>query len=118
MHKCTFSFRNDDVHMTEIADGINLLMQRIGSAVARVYFIDDTYAEVDIPVGISVHDNTTTVDVNAVGQSFYLGWTDKYTIRFGDVVVMDLLTQRQWAVCATSDREITTVRAQCFRATR
>ena len=108
LQKCTFSFRYDDVHMTEIADGINLSMQRIGPAVARVYFIDDTNAEVDIPVGIYVHDNTNDVVVNAVGKSFYLGWTDNYTIRFENVVVIDLLNHRQWAICAPPDRKITT----------
>jgi hypothetical protein len=47
--KGTFSFRNDNIRLTQIDDGIFLRIEKIGPAIARVYFVDDTSVETAIP---------------------------------------------------------------------
>ena len=57
--KGSFSFRNDYICETVLDDGIILCIERIGFAIARVYFVDDSFAEIPIPNGlvIRVHWN-------------------------------------------------------------
>ena len=106
--KCHFYFQTDDVLETDVADGVKLSMQRVGPAVARVSFVNAHYAEVEIPDGIRVHDNTNNVPVAPHGKNFFLCWTDDYTVRLGDAVVIDISNQRQWRIQGPPERAVRT----------
>lgn len=56
--KGTFSFQNDNVLQLSINDNLFIRIERIGFAVARLFFIDAVFAEIDIPAGLTVHDDT------------------------------------------------------------
>ena len=112
--KGSFSFKNDKICQTLIGDGILMRIERAGQAIARVYFVDDGFAQVDIPNGIAVHDNTNNIPLLPLyqgAQFFVLAWSDNYTITVDGVIVLDLSNQRQWALRGRLDREVSTIDA-------
>jgi hypothetical protein len=103
----SFSFKTEKLFTTRLTDGIFLRVQRAGFAVARLFFVDETSAEVPIPDGFVVIDITNgNVRVQPMLNSFFLGWTDNYTLLFRGVVVVEFLNQRQWALQGPPDRAI------------
>jgi hypothetical protein len=110
--KCSFSFRNDRILQTEVHEGICLRLERVGFAVARVYFVNEGFGEVDIPEGFVIvdHANGDAVVRPFPGlQMFVLGWADNYSLYFKNDLVIRLNNQRQWAVQGNADRVITMV---------
>ena len=49
--KGLFSFTNDNIIETILPNGVILQIKRAGFAIARVYFVNDDFAEVSIPHG-------------------------------------------------------------------
>lgn len=110
--KGIFSFRDDIIRETVLADGIILRIEKIGSAIARVYFLNDSFAEVPIPNGLVIRDITNNVAVAPLAakvQSFALAWSDDYSITFNGVLITELTTQRQWSLRGPPDRAIGTI---------
>ena len=110
----SFSFRNDKLLQTQIQDGIRLRMERIGMAVARVYFVEEGYAEVPIPDGFRIVDHSNgDIPVNPLAgrQEYFLGWADNYSFFYNDNVVMKLMNQRQWAIQGHPERSVETLDA-------
>jgi len=105
--KDSFSFHNDNILQTRIGDGVSLRIERIGFAVARVYFVDDGFAKVDVPKGFLITDNTNgNIPVLPLRgtNDFFVGWTDNYTLFINGVMVMKLINQRQWVVHGPNER--------------
>ena len=99
--KGSFSFRNNKFFQTQIQDGIRLRMDRIGMAVARVYFIKEENIEVPIPHGFRIIDHSNgDILVNPIigRQEYFIGWTDNYSFIYNNNVVMTLINQRQWVI--------------------
>ena len=110
--KGSFTFKNDNIRETAVTDGVWLRLERVGFAVARLYFVDDGAVQVDIPQGIVVRDNTNNTELPTIfpGANFYvLAWSDNYTITYQGQIVVDLSTQRQWDLCAPADKEVATI---------
>ena len=107
-----FSFRNDNICETTLDDGIVLRIERIGPAIARVYFVDDSFSEISIPNGLVIRDITNNVPVappTADVQFFVLAWSDTYSIIFNGELITELATQRQWSLRAPPNRAIRTI---------
>ena len=107
--KGSFLFQNDNIRETVLDDGIILRIERMGFAIARVYFIDDSFAEIPIPNGLVIRDITNNVAVAPFLQSFALAWSDTYRISFNDEQDTELTTQRQWLLRGPPDRAIRSV---------
>ena len=107
--KGSFSFRNDNIRETVLEDGIILRIERMGFAIARVYFVDDSFAEIPIPDGLVIRDITNNVAVAPFLQFFVLAWSDTYSISFNDELITELATQRQWSLRGPPDRAIRSV---------
>ena len=110
--KGSFSFRNDNIRETTLDDGIILRIERIGFAIARVYFVDDSFSEIPIPNGLVIRDITNNVAVAPYApnvQSFALAWSDTYSIIFNGELITELATQRQWSLRGPPDRAIGTI---------
>ena len=107
-----FSFRNDNICETTLDDGIVLRIERIGPAIARVYFVDDSFSEISIPNGLVIRDITNNVPVappTADVQFFVLAWSDTYSIIFNGELITELATQRQWSLRGPLNRAIRTI---------
>ncbi|KAJ3155419.1 hypothetical protein HDU86_004321 [Geranomyces michiganensis] len=109
--KGTFSFENDKLRTTALADGNVLRIERVGPAIARVYVVDAAAAEVALPAGLSVFDVSNQVPVAPlVGTNFFvLAWTDNYVVRLNGTDLVNLDNQRQWALRGPADRQVTEV---------
>ena len=110
--KGSFSFRNDDIRETTLDDGIILRIERIGFAIARVYFVDDSFCEIPIPNGLVIRDITNNVAVAPATpnvQFFVLAWSDTYSITFNGELITELATHRQWSLRGPPDRAIGTI---------
>ena len=105
----SFSFRNDNIRETVLDDGIILRIERMGFAIARVYFVDDSFAEIPIPNGLVIRDITNNIAVAPFLQSFMLAWSDTYSISFNGELITELTTQRQWSLRGPPDRAIGTI---------
>ena len=107
--KGSFSFRNDKVLESAIGDGVYIRLERVGLAVARIYFVNEGAAEVPIPDGFSVTDHTNgniAVLPLAGREEFFLGWADNYSLALHGTMVLKLINQRQWALQGPPEREI------------
>ena len=99
--RALFSFHNDNVLQIRIQDGINLRVDRLNMAVACVHFVDDEYAEVPIPKGFKILDNSNrNIPVHPPfgNPRFFLGWGDNYSLFLNNTLLAKLHNQRQWAV--------------------
>jgi hypothetical protein len=99
--KKDFSFSNDNIIKITIDKGVHMCIERTGFAIAHVYFTSDDYAEINIPKGLTIADNTNKCSVKPIVndlQNFVLCWTDSYTIFYNDEVVIDLVNKRQWSI--------------------
>ncbi|KAJ3179077.1 hypothetical protein HDU85_005032, partial [Gaertneriomyces sp. JEL0708] len=103
--KGSFSFRNDNLRSTDLPGGFDLRIERAGPAIARLYVVDAAAAEVPLPAGLTVFDNTNNVNVNPIigTQFFILAWTDNYVVRLNGTDILALDNQRQWALRSTPD---------------
>ncbi len=99
--KGLFSFKNDKVLQINIADNVFIRLERVGFAIARLFFVDGGYAETNIPEGLRVIDETfggAVVQPYLGTQAFVLAWSDNYRVMLNDVEVLGLANQRQWSV--------------------
>ena len=53
-----FSFKNDKILQLLIGDNIFVRIERVGFAIARLYFVDEGSAEIDIPDRLVVLDHS------------------------------------------------------------
>lgn len=96
-----FSFKNDKILQLKIDDNVFIRIERVGFAVARLYFVDEGNAEINIPDTLVVLDQThgdIAVQPLLNNQYFVLAWSDNYSVVYHDETVMGLANQRQWAV--------------------
>ena len=87
-------------------------MERIGPAVAKVYFVNDAQADIAVPAGFRIvdHSNGDIAVVKIVGREEYvLGWTDNYSMFMDEILVVKLINQRQWALQGPPDRALTSI---------
>ena len=99
--KGSFSFKNDKILQLLIGDNVFVRIERVGFAIARLYFVDEGSAEIDIPDRLVVLDHSNgdaAVMPLLNNQYFVLAWTDSYSVQFEGNTVMGLANQRQWAV--------------------
>lgn len=98
-YKCTFSFKSQEMIEYKLDEKILVRLERIGFGVARLYFVKDN-AEIDIPRGIEVMDETNKVKVLPFinEKYFLLGWTDNYSVKMNGEQILGLTNKRQWSV--------------------
>lgn len=95
----TFSFHNQQTLEFQLAENIQIVIERVGFAVARLYFTQDEI-EVAIPEGLGVMDITNghvRVFPLLDRSYFILCWTDNYKVQYQTQTVY-LTTQRIWKV--------------------
>jgi len=77
--------------------------------VARVYFVDDKNAQIPIPDGFQVQDNSNgDIPVLPLRDQFFLGWTDNYSLLFNGTFVIRLSNQRQWEIQGPPQTQVLT----------
>jgi hypothetical protein len=99
--KGSFSFKNDKILQLKIDDNIFIRMERVGFAIARLFFVDEGQAEINIPANLVVHDDSHdgAVVLPLFGnQIFVLSWSDSYSVVYNGTSILGLANQRQWAV--------------------
>jgi hypothetical protein len=106
--KGAFSFKNDKILQVQLSENlflsratVFLRLERVGFAVARLDFVDGGQAECDIPVGLTVQDEThggVPVLPLLDKQYFVLAWSDNYSILQNGNALLELANQRQWAI--------------------
>ena len=109
--KGSFSFKNQSITETRLLDDLSLRFEQVGHAIARVYFVNNGGAEVAIPNGFSILDNTNNVQVHHLPfvEYFVLAWMDSYDLMFNGEVVLSVNNQRQWSVIGSRNREVNTI---------
>lgn len=109
--KGTFCFRDKKILEIVLDGGIILRTERVGFAIARVYFVDDSSAEVPIPNGFVIRDITNNVTVAPCRNAkfFMLAWSDTYSISLNGELITELATQRHWSLSGPPDRVIRTL---------
>lgn len=107
--KGSFSFKNDKILQMKIDDNVYVRIERVGFAIARLYFVDEANGEIDIPNGLIVLDHTNgdaKVKPLLNNQYFVLAWSDNYSVMINNVSIMGLENLRQWAVTGASQVQV------------
>eukprot|EP01041_Mallomonas_annulata_P002826 gene2826-5554_t len=73
-------------------------LEQISHGAARLYFVDNDGAQINIPNEIVVYDNTFNVPCLPISRSkiFILVWSDSYCITFRGETILEMFNQRQW----------------------
>jgi hypothetical protein len=97
--KTHFYLQSEDILEFPVAEKVFGRLETVGPSIARLYFVQDN-AEIDIPDGIQVYDETNAVWVKKLcnTQDFVLGWTDNYSVRYQGKTIMNLINKRVWSV--------------------
>lgn len=108
--KSSFNLRSDLVHQTLLDNNILLRMEKMGRAVGRIYFVDNG-VEVDVPEGITVHDDTNRISLKPapLSQYFVVSWTIDYSVHYKGEVIVVLSSQQQWAIRGPAGRNIDSI---------
>lgn len=103
------NFRNSNSYAIKIAENITMTLRKLSDAVAIIFFMDDIENnKIDVPEGFTIYDNTNNVNVSKfTKQYFALCWTDHYTLRYNNVIVLDLISQRTWNMNSPGNRIMT-----------
>lgn len=99
--KSSFSFKNDKILQIEIDDNTFIRVESVGFAVARLYFVDGGFAEIPIPPGLVVRDETHggAPVLPLLGNPYFvLAWTDNYSVELNGAIILGMANQRQWAI--------------------
>ncbi len=105
----SFSFDNDNVPLTiRLDDNKIVKMERHDVDTARVYVANNAGQELPIPSGMKLtHAGKDDVPPVKDSNSFIITWLDnEYTLTLGDRVVMELRTQKQFAVLAPATGQL------------
>lgn len=79
-----------------IKDGIHVMIRRLDSNIARMYFVDDEEAEFPtIPIGFVLRHTDTSAEAAQFENSFLICWMSSYMLMYQDKIVMFLDNQRQ-----------------------
>lgn len=95
-----FNFSNVNTQKEKffINENINMYIERLSHAIAKMYFVDKNDRLIDIPAEISVF-TPHRVKVNPVHTNYYtLCWTDNYDIMFENSKILSIETQRYWNI--------------------
>ena len=93
----------------QINDNILLRLERVGFSIARLYFINNEQAEINIPANLLVVDQTNgnaQVQPLLSNQYFVLAWSVNYAVIYDGVSIMGLTNQRQWAVSGLRESQV------------
>ncbi|KAJ3082956.1 hypothetical protein HK102_001366 [Quaeritorhiza haematococci] len=98
---------------TRLNPDLRVRIEKVGPAIARVYFLDNTNVEVGIPHGFAIFDRTNNVPIQpvipGVTNFFIIAWTDSYDISFNNQPLLALDSQRQWEVRGPLAAEYSTI---------
>lgn len=83
----------------------------MGFAIACVHVVDDSDAKIDVPKGFVIYDNANKANAVRLAnrQEYILAWSDSYSTKLNNVLILDLNTQRQWSLRCVPERAIRTV---------
>jgi hypothetical protein len=86
-----------------------MIIERVGYAVARLFFLDEAHVETDIPEGFEIHDvihGDAPVPTISGVNFFVLGWTDNYDIFYHGTLILQLANQRHWNASGPAGRQV------------
>jgi hypothetical protein len=107
-YKSSFNLRSETIHHTLLDADISLRLEKMGRALGRIYFVDSSGTEVDVPKSIAVHDDTNRIPLKpALGtQYFVISWMIDYSVHYKGEVMLVLSSQQQWAIKCPQERTI------------
>jgi hypothetical protein len=109
-HITSFSFQEDNILQAIVHEGVFLRIERLGSSLARIFFVNEQQMEIPIPQGFRILDNSNeNVNIQKLKgrQDYVLCCTDNYSLYRNDVLILKLASQRKWAIQTT--RQLTVI---------
>lgn len=104
--KGSFSFKSDTFAQTPLAPNLHLRFIRMTPAIARICCVDDNHVEINLPGGLIVNDNSNGVQIAPFQQSYFLAWSDDYSVTYNGTRVINMHNQRQWAFSGPPERQV------------
>lgn len=110
--KGTFTFDSQKIIQTKINDNVFMRLERIGHAIAILYFLDEHDADIPIPDGLIVFDMThggVKVGKFIDKPYFILAWSDNYAVEMHGEKILGLTSQRAWTITGPKESLIETI---------
>lgn len=100
--KSSFSFINTKMAEAIVPNtNIKLVIRRLNSSIAELYFLDELNEVMDIPNNdIIIKEAITNKIIKSIPDANYyiLAWCDSYHIFYCNKAILNLQSQRQWAI--------------------
>ena len=106
MFKCKLNSAPDCVMRTKISDDIWLTIENVNLSLAHMHFANSSYAQVDVPSGIDIFDDTDNTRMTSVEGKFSFYYTKSYRIVYKSEVILQLRRKFSWGVYGSADKEV------------
>ena len=98
----------NNMYNIQIGENITMSIKKTSDSIAIIFFTCNIENDkVNTPEGLSVHDNTNNKYLNKfTKQYFTLCWTDNYTIRYNNEIILEMVSKHGWDLNIPVNREI------------
>lgn len=100
-YKGAFSYKNYNIQVVRLEEGINLRVEKLDSNIARIRFVDADQNPIAVPNGIQVRSISTGEPAPLLHGSFLVAWVDNYQVEQYGEVIIQLENQGQHAICTS-----------------
>jgi len=84
------------------------MIENISLHLAVIFFVNKSYAQIDVPQGIEVFNDTKGGRIYPVDNKFSISYMDSYTVyRVAEknTLVLNLNTRRSWSIYGPGDQK-------------
>ncbi|CAG8772167.1 10861_t:CDS:1 [Racocetra persica] len=104
-YKGSFSYKNDNINVLRIENNVRVMIERVNSNIARLYFVNNRDVQIPVPANIVLRDVTSNEDQVPYRNDYYISWVSNYILFRDGVAVFALENQKQQAIKGGADLE-------------
>lgn len=99
----SFNFTNaTNVYTYNISENVVIHIDTINNSIATLYFTNKHNEKINIPSGLVVYEydfqTKEKVSLKSRQQQFALCWSDNYTIKLDNKIILDIKNERKWTI--------------------
>ncbi|CAG8797332.1 4740_t:CDS:1, partial [Dentiscutata erythropus] len=100
------SYKNDNINVLRIENDVRVMIERLNSNIARLYFVNNRNVQIPTPTNIVLRDVTSNEDEVPYHNEYFISWVSNYILFRNGVAVFSLENQKQQAIKGGVDLEM------------
>ncbi|CAG8611677.1 10579_t:CDS:1 [Diversispora eburnea] len=104
-YKGIFSYKNDNINVIHVDNNVRIMIERITTDIARIYFVNNRGRQIQIPVNTVLRNTTNNQNEPIHNNAFYITWVSNYILLQNGIEIFRLENQKQQAIKGGADLE-------------